>query len=274
MTAPPVETPSLLTWTLSFVRPYKKRVVVLMALLLLQVAFGALLPWPLKIIIDYVLGAPAKSVRREILDARGAVVRAFASDDPPESLNARRYFTDLYVHPPAPPSTAAGHHRFVWDLRYPRPKAERYDYMISAVAGENTPAEPRGPLALPGRYSVRLTVDGAVEEQPLALVMDPRVNVEAKALEAQHALQRKLAAAMEESFAAMEKAAKPDRKTALGAVNERLATILNALDAADAAPTSVQTEAYTRARADLDRLLAGKAALDSELPEDYGETEP
>ena len=56
MTAIPSEKQSLLAWTLSFVRPYKKRVVVLMALLLLQVAFGALLPWPLKIIIDYVLG--------------------------------------------------------------------------------------------------------------------------------------------------------------------------------------------------------------------------
>ena len=208
-------------------------------------------------VIDYVLGSAAKTVRLEILDGRGTVVRAFSSDDPPEELNARRYFTDLYVHPPAPPSTAAGHRRFVWDLRYPRPKAERYDYMISAVAGENTPAEPRGYLALPGRYTVRLTVDGEVQEQPLVLVMDPRVEVSASALEAQLALQRKLAAAMQESFAAMEKAANPDQKKALGAVNESLATILNALDAADAAPTSVQTQAYTRARADLDRLLSG-----------------
>jgi ATP-binding cassette, subfamily B, bacterial len=56
MSAPPSDNRSLLAWTLSFVRPYKKRVVVLMALLLVQVALGALQPWPLKIIIDYVLG--------------------------------------------------------------------------------------------------------------------------------------------------------------------------------------------------------------------------
>jgi len=226
-------------------------------------------------VIDYVLGTPAKTpVRLDILDAQGAVVRAFRSDDPPENLPARRYFTDLYLHPPAPPSTAAGHHRFVWDLRHPRPKSERYDYMISAVAGENTPVEPRGPLALPGRYTVRLTVDGAVHEQPLVLTMDPRVQVAPEALAAQLALQQKLVSAMGESFAALEKARGKPGEKALAAVNETLGTILGALDGADAAPTTIQTEAFTRARADLDRLLAGKSARTPELSEDSGPTGP
>lgn len=215
-------------------------------------------------ILDYVLGAPAKSpVRLEILDEKGVVVRAFASDDPPEKLDARRYFTDLYLHPPAPPSTAAGHHRFVWDLRYPRPRSKRYDYMISAIAGEDTPVEPRGPLALPGRYTVRLTVDGRSLEQPLLVTMDPRVTVGAEALSAQFALQQRLVAAMAESFAALPHARTlkdPARarslEAALIAVNESLGTVLNALDGADAAPTAIQTEAYARARADLDKLLA------------------
>jgi photosystem II stability/assembly factor-like uncharacterized protein len=226
-------------------------------------------------VVDYVLGSAAKAVRLEILDAKGAVVRAWSSDDPPEKLPARVYFTELYLHPPAPPSTAAGHHRFVWDLRYPRPKAEHYEYMISAVAGENTPAEPRGPLALPGRYTVRLTVDGAAQEQPLVLTMDPRVKVAPEALAAQLALQQKITAAMADAFAAAEKApADSAQKKGLAAVTERLAGTLNGLDGADAAPTSVQTDAYTRARADLDRLLAGKTALSPEVSEEYGETEP
>jgi ATP-binding cassette subfamily B protein/subfamily B ATP-binding cassette protein MsbA len=46
---------SLLSWTLSFLRPHRGRVVLLTVLMLLQIAFGALLPWPLKIVIDYVL---------------------------------------------------------------------------------------------------------------------------------------------------------------------------------------------------------------------------
>jgi hypothetical protein len=217
-------------------------------------------------VIDYLLAAPAKTpVRLEILDEEGGVVRAFSSDDPPEKIHARRYFTDLYVHPPAPPATAAGHHRFVWDLRYPRPRSQRYDYMISAVAGEDTPIAPRGPLALPGRYTVRLTVDGQRHEQPLLLTMDPRVATAPEALAAQFALQGRLVAAMGESFAALERvralrkglAARAKRlETALSAANQTFGTILTALDGADAAPTSIQKNSYARARDDLDRLLA------------------
>jgi ABC-type multidrug transport system fused ATPase/permease subunit len=46
---------SLLAWTLSFLRPYRAQVAVLIFLLLAQVALGALQPWPLKVVIDYVL---------------------------------------------------------------------------------------------------------------------------------------------------------------------------------------------------------------------------
>jgi ATP-binding cassette subfamily B protein len=45
----------LLTWTLSFLRPYKTRVALLVVLLLSEIALGVLQPWPLEIIIDYVL---------------------------------------------------------------------------------------------------------------------------------------------------------------------------------------------------------------------------
>ena len=46
----------LLSWALSYVRPYWRRVVAVAALTLLQVGLGALEPWPLKLVIDYVLG--------------------------------------------------------------------------------------------------------------------------------------------------------------------------------------------------------------------------
>jgi ATP-binding cassette subfamily B protein len=51
--APPKE--SLLSWTLSFLRPHHGRVAVIILLLLTQIGLGALQPWPLKIVIDYVL---------------------------------------------------------------------------------------------------------------------------------------------------------------------------------------------------------------------------
>ena len=45
----------LLPWTLSFLRPHRKQVSLLIVLLVAQIALGALQPWPLKIVIDYVL---------------------------------------------------------------------------------------------------------------------------------------------------------------------------------------------------------------------------
>ena len=46
----------LLVWTLSFLRPYRKRVALLAVLLLSEIGLGALQPWPLAVVIDYVLG--------------------------------------------------------------------------------------------------------------------------------------------------------------------------------------------------------------------------
>jgi ABC-type multidrug transport system fused ATPase/permease subunit len=43
----------LLAWTLSFLRPYKGRVVLLIVLLASEIGLGALQPWPLAIVIDY-----------------------------------------------------------------------------------------------------------------------------------------------------------------------------------------------------------------------------
>jgi ATP-binding cassette subfamily B protein/subfamily B ATP-binding cassette protein MsbA len=60
MTAPRSDGSSLLPWTLTFVRPYRGRAVLLIVLLLVQIALGALQPWPLKLIIDNVLTSPTR----------------------------------------------------------------------------------------------------------------------------------------------------------------------------------------------------------------------
>ena len=57
---PPVSAPAvkpqqgLVVWTLSFLRPYRKRVALLVVLLLSEIGLGALQPWPLAAVIDYV----------------------------------------------------------------------------------------------------------------------------------------------------------------------------------------------------------------------------
>ena len=48
-------TDGLLTWMLQYLRPYRQRVAVLSVLLVSEIILGALQPWPLAIVIDYVL---------------------------------------------------------------------------------------------------------------------------------------------------------------------------------------------------------------------------
>src|SRR5262249_8455779 len=45
----------LLPWTLSFLQPYRGRVALLAVLLASEIALGALQPWPMAVVIDYVL---------------------------------------------------------------------------------------------------------------------------------------------------------------------------------------------------------------------------
>jgi ATP-binding cassette subfamily B protein len=52
---PESERKPMLAWTLSFLTPYKKRVALLVVLLAAEIGLGALQPWPLAIVIDYVL---------------------------------------------------------------------------------------------------------------------------------------------------------------------------------------------------------------------------
>src|SRR6185437_15958058 len=47
------------------------------------------------------------------------------------------------------------------------------------------PREPQGPMAIPGGYRIRLTVDGHSLEQPLTLLPDPRVHLAPQALQQQ-----------------------------------------------------------------------------------------
>jgi ATP-binding cassette subfamily B protein/subfamily B ATP-binding cassette protein MsbA len=45
----------LLQWTLSFLKPYRTQVIALSSLLFAEIILNTLQPWPLKVVIDYVL---------------------------------------------------------------------------------------------------------------------------------------------------------------------------------------------------------------------------
>jgi photosystem II stability/assembly factor-like uncharacterized protein len=139
---------------------------------------------PTGAVIDYRLARNAQKVALEIRDASGHVVRGFASDVSEKYPEAERYFAKEWTRPPAQLSAAAGMHRFVWDLRLARPRAVHYDYGINAVFGDGTPILPQGMVVAPGDYTVALSVDGKTQTAPLKIVADPRVPLDASALNA------------------------------------------------------------------------------------------
>jgi photosystem II stability/assembly factor-like uncharacterized protein len=151
---------------------------------------------PTGAIIDYTLGKPAKQVVIEIreknagADGKPNVVRRFASNDNRRPIEAERYFAEAWTKPHARPSTERGAHRFVWNLRWPRPKAVEYGYSIAAVLGEDTPLTPEGMLALPGDYDIALIVDGEEQHQTLTIAADPRTHATRAELEQAAALYR------------------------------------------------------------------------------------
>ena len=118
-------------------------------------------------VIDYWLPAAAKGpVTLEIRDPSGAVVRRFSSTDRAEELPAERYFAADWVRPEPSLAGTPGAHRWVWDLRRPRPKAVSYNYSIAAIWGLDTPLDPRGQFVEPGRYTAVLTADGRQQTAP------------------------------------------------------------------------------------------------------------
>jgi photosystem II stability/assembly factor-like uncharacterized protein len=156
-------------------------------------------------ILDYHLAKAASEVTIEILDEKGAVVRRFSSADQAEQTEAElgKQLIPLYwIRPFRAPSAGAGMHRWVWDLRYAAPLATRYEYPISAVP-HDTPRTPLGPLALPGAYTVRLTVNGHSYTAPLAVKMDPRVTTSLAGLKQQSGLQARLGTLLSDSSRAV-----------------------------------------------------------------------
>jgi hypothetical protein len=144
------------------------------------------------VIIDYVLAARPAAVTLDVMDASGSLVRHFSSAPiAPVAEAARPSEPNFWLATPAPMPTSVGENRMNWDLRYDAPPAFTHTFEINANPGL-TPPSPEGPLALPGIYTMKLTVDGRSYAQTVAVRNDPRSPATLAALSAQHALQMKL----------------------------------------------------------------------------------
>jgi len=119
--------------------------------------------------IDFYFGqAPASPVTLDILDDAGKLVRSFSSEAQAAAETAAGGGEDDEESPrrarPAPRVPKdQGLNRFTWDLAYPGPR------------DGNGRMTGNGPTAVPGRYQVRLTVNGASQTEPLVVREDPRV---------------------------------------------------------------------------------------------------
>ena len=103
--------------------------------------------------VYYTIGnlTDSAKVTIEFLEANGDLVRKYSntSKEKDEKIEVEE-----------------GNNLMVWNMRYPN--AERFDGMIMWAAGVT------GPRAVPGMYTVKLTVDGKSQEQTFEILADPR----------------------------------------------------------------------------------------------------
>ncbi len=121
---------------------------------------------PAGALIDYYLpSAPAGVVAMDIFDDKGNLVRHLTSAKSTRHEQPQEW-PDL-VQPTDTLPAQQGMNRFVWNLRYNDPTQIPGAFYVGLA--------PRGPIALPGKYTVKLTYNGQTQSVPLVIVPDPRV---------------------------------------------------------------------------------------------------
>jgi photosystem II stability/assembly factor-like uncharacterized protein len=131
---------------------------------------------PAGVVIYYQVKDKPKDVSIEILDENGQRVRLI-SNKQLEDLDEQPDPEDEKPKQRLEPKP--GLNRFVWDMQYDEvPRMKDY-YLYEYQDGT------QGPVVLPGKYQVKLTVDGQSQTAPLAVRMDPRVTTSPADLKAQ-----------------------------------------------------------------------------------------
>jgi hypothetical protein len=231
---------------------------------------------PAGLYVDYYLPNAARTpVVLEIFAADGTLVRRWSSAEPPKPVNPKSVpYTTHWIEQHPVPSSTAGAHRFVWDFH------------------ENSSD---GALVPPGRYTVRLSVNGSVHTTAATVARDPRIRATDADLRAQYALDKRiraLRAEVSDSRSKAEQLAKsklspenatmlrrdiigetppPNPDDSVGAYSHDFTSFLyleNALDylesaveSADAAPTADMRTAYGKLDAIYRKTLSRLGAI-------------
>ncbi len=122
------------------------------------------------VVTYYLANEPDGEVSLTFLDPRGEMIKTFSSSAP--TATGSRITAKI------------GTNRFVWDMRYPGARA------IQQAAGltELESPSPIAPIAPPGTYQVRLSVEGQVQTQTFEIRKDPRLSATQEDLDEQFAL--------------------------------------------------------------------------------------
>lgn len=151
----------------------------------------------------------SEPVKIEILDESGKVIRTYPPKKPVEAGVGDEGFGRRREE--AIPAKA-GINRFVWDMHYE-----------PALSIPNSPlwgGSTEGPQALPGKYQVRLTVNGKSLTEPFEIVPDPRLKVTQGELKQQFDLMQSILGKVTEVHTAIMQIR--DVRAQINALNKRM----------------------------------------------------
>jgi hypothetical protein len=153
-------------------------------------------PWPPEMatgenppdgaMLDYYIGPNFSGVLTlEVLDSKGEAAARVRSDDIIPPLDPRYPDPVLWARAPRVLLTSPGHHRYLWDLRYPAVPGMSTGPSADEAVPHDTPAVSSSPFVMPGAYTVRLTAGATQQTETFKVVMDPRVKTSMADLQSQ-----------------------------------------------------------------------------------------
>jgi photosystem II stability/assembly factor-like uncharacterized protein len=166
---------------------------------------------PIGAVFYYWVKNKPKNISLQVLDSTGHVVRTIEGKDVhdiDEPLDPEDKRPEKLLEP------KAGLNRFVWDMRYdPIPRMPGY-FLYGYQDGTTLPK------AMPGKYEIRMTVDGKTQSAPFEIKLDPRVQTSLADLEKQNDLLIAIRQQIERVFATARQV--HDVRTQLHDLRERL----------------------------------------------------
>lgn len=148
----------------------------------------------------------SNSIKLEIKDANGHLVRRFSSQKDPKYQS--------YPGAPSPEpvlSATSGLNRFVWDMRHPTLRDAPQAYIEGSYEGHK---------AIPGSYTLELTADGRTQSASFKILANPLIDAKPEDYAQQHAILQSTAETVNEMHAKVNEFA--DLKDQLRDIVDRL----------------------------------------------------